>query len=43
MISDMLILLGQKRRLYLSIHERKAKRARWVYGIALQTTDPAEE
>lgn len=43
MVSDMLILLERQRQLYLSIHERRAKRARWVYGITLQTTEPSEE
>lgn len=43
LVTDMLILLGHQRQLYLGIQERKANRTRWVYSIALQTTDPAED
>jgi len=39
--TDMLILLGQQRQVYLGIDERKAGRSRWVRSISLQTTDPA--
>lgn len=43
LVSDMLVLLGTKRDMYLTIEERKIGRTRWVDGISLQTTDPAEE
>ena len=43
LVSDMLILLGHERQLYLGIHERKAGRSRWIHSLSLQTTDPAEE
>ena len=41
--NDVLVLLGHGKQLYLSIHERKLERQRWVQGITVQTTDPAEE
>ena len=43
LVTDMLVLLGHKRSLYLAIQERKAQRSRWIHSISLQTTDPAEE
>lgn len=43
LVSDMLMLLGTRRDLYLAIEERKIDRTRWVDGIGLQTTDPAED
>lgn len=42
-ITDLLVLLGQGRQLFLSIHERKIQRQRWIQRISVQTTDPAEE
>ena len=42
-VSDALMLLGQGRSVYLAIRERKEKRTRWVQGLSIQTTDPAEE
>lgn len=42
-VSDMLLLATCDHQLYLSLHERKAGRDRWVEGISLQTTDPADE
>ena len=41
--TNMLILLGRDRGLFLSIHEMKAERVRWVRNISLQSTNPAEE
>jgi hypothetical protein len=41
--SDMLVLLGQRRPLYLAIHERKTERQRWIVSLTLQATDPAED
>ena len=42
-VNDALTLLGHHRDLYLSIHEYKEKRARWIRSLSLQTSDPAEE
>ena len=42
-VSDLLALLGQQSRLFLSLHEYKNGRSRWVRGVTLQTTDPEEE
>ena len=40
--SDMLVMLNQKRTLYLAIHETKKGRQRWVQSVGLQTTNPVE-
>jgi len=42
-ISDMLTLLPTVDPLYVFLHEVKIGRNRWIKGITLQTTDPAEE
>jgi len=42
-VSDMLALLPNVSPLYISLHERKIGRNRWINGLTLQTTDPAEE
>lgn len=42
-VNDLLVLLGHDRQLYLLIDERKMERQRWIQGISIQTTDPAEE
>jgi len=42
-VTDLLVLLGQGRPLYLALDERKIERRRWVRSVALQTRDPAEE
>lgn len=42
-LSDYLMLLGQGRELYLSLHERRLQRHRWLHHLSLQTSDPAEE
>lgn len=42
-ISDMLALLPTVDPLYVFLHEVKVGRNRWIKGITLQTTDPAEE
>lgn len=41
--SDALALVNSGRSLFLAIHERRSKRARWIQGLSLQTIDPAEE
>jgi len=42
-VSDALALLALGKTLYLAIHERKEKRARWIQGLMLQTADPENE
>lgn len=42
-VSDMLTLLPKARPLYISIHERKVGRTRWINGLSLQTSHPAFE
>ena len=42
-VSDMLTLLPHARPLYISIHERKVGRTRWINELTLQTMDPANE
>ncbi|MBB3455239.1 hypothetical protein FHT86_003538 [Rhizobium sp. BK313] len=42
-VSDALTLLGNGRRLFLAMHERKSDRTRWIQSVSLQTTDPAAE
>ena len=42
-VTDMLILLTGNRPLYLSLHELRVSRQRWIVGLTLQTVDPAEE
>lgn len=42
-VSDMLTLLIQTKPLYISIHELKTGRKRWIVGLSLQTADPDEE
>jgi len=42
-VSDVLVLLGHNKELFLYIHERKANRKRWIQSLSLQTTDPGEE
>lgn len=43
LVSDMLVILSGDRPLYMSIHERKANRKRWIESISLQTTNPEDE
>jgi hypothetical protein len=43
LVSDMLALLNSGRTLYLAIEERREGRTRWIDGVGLQTTDPAED
>ena len=43
MLSDMLMLLQTERQLYISVHEVKESRNRWIRGIELQTIDPRVE
>lgn len=42
-VSDALTLLTLRKDLFLTIHERKIERTRWVQGVTLQTSDPREE
>lgn len=41
--SDLLIVLGHTKPAFLTLHERKEGRARWVQSVGLQTNDPLEE
>lgn len=43
LVTDALILLRQKRPLYIALDERRIERTRWIRRFHLQTTDPAEE
>ena len=42
-VSDMLSLLPHVRPLYVSIHEHKVGRTRWINGLTLQMSHPAFE
>jgi hypothetical protein len=42
-VTNMLVMLGHALPRYLSIHEMKVERRRWIRSISLQTTDPATE
>lgn len=42
-VSDMLALLPQVRPLYISIHERKVGRTRWINELSLQMSHPGYE
>jgi hypothetical protein len=42
-VSDMLLLLPHVSPLYISIHERKVGRTRWINGLTLQMSHPAFE
>jgi hypothetical protein len=41
-VRDMLVLVGHDRDLFLALHERRSGRKRWIHGLSLQTSDPAE-
>lgn len=42
-VSDMLALLPHVHPLYISIHERKVGRTRWINGLSLQMSHPGFE
>ena len=42
-LTNILILLGQRQPAYLSINERRIERHRWILHISVQTSDPAAE
>lgn len=42
-VNDLLVLLGYQQQLYMSIHERKIERHRWIQSLTVQTGDPGEE
>lgn len=42
-VSQMLTLASWWQPLFIQIHEHKVGRHRWINGLTLQTTDPAEE
>ena len=41
--SQLLVLLGSGRPMFLAVHETKSERIRRIQNLSLQTTDPAEE
>jgi len=43
MVTDMLSLLPNVKPMYVSVQEHKVGRNRWVAGMSLQTSDPAED
>jgi hypothetical protein len=43
LVTDMLIVLSLNRQSYLSIHEKRFERRRWIRDLSLQTTDPSTE
>jgi hypothetical protein len=43
LVSDWLTILSGSRELYVSLHEVRSGRDRWVQSISLQTTDPEDE
>jgi hypothetical protein len=43
LVSDMLAILNTSRPTWISLHETKYGRVRWIRDISIQTTDPAEE
>lgn len=42
-VTEMLLVLKEERTRYLSIHEVKEARNRWIRSICVQTTDPEDE
>jgi len=42
-VQDALAILSLARPLYVSLHERKQNRSRWVQGLTVQTVDPETE
>jgi hypothetical protein len=43
LLSDLLVLLGHGRPLFMDITERKIERHHWIQSVSLQTMDPAAE
>ena len=43
MITQMLVLLGTVRPIFLHVQEHKLDRTRWIEGLTLQTTDPSTD
>lgn len=43
LVTDMLVLLNSARTLYLAVEERREGRTRWIDGVGLQSSDPAED
>jgi len=42
-VSDVLLLLGQNRQLYITLYERRFARQRWLQYLSIQTDDPRED
>jgi hypothetical protein len=43
LVTDMLMILVSGRATYLSLHEKRADRRRWLTDVSLQTADPSAE
>lgn len=43
LVSDMLVILNTNRSTWVSLHETKAGRTRWIRDISIQTTNPEGE
>lgn len=42
-ITDLLIVLGHSKRLYLGVRARMIERHRWIQSVSVQTTNPADD
>ncbi|MCB0636465.1 MAG: hypothetical protein KDC54_07590 [Lewinella sp.] len=42
-VSDVLVLLGQDRQVYITLYERKVERRRWLQYLTFQTNNPLDE
>jgi hypothetical protein len=42
-ITDLLIVLGQSKPLFLGIRARMIDRHRWIQSVSVQTTNPADD
>lgn len=42
-ITQMITLLSSQKQSYLSVHEHRINRKRWINGISIQTSNPLEE
>ena len=42
-VTDLLILLGHTRKLFMGIDEKKIERVRWIQHFSVQTSDPADD
>ena len=42
-VNEAVVILGQRKKLFMTVHEFKEGRKRWLRGISFQTDDPSEE